>query len=152
MEQLHQARRASDSALPDGPTGIKRFEQPEAVMALDRGRLEVLTVGGKTVGMGSYAPGWKWSRCSGPPLEADGAVESVAVVLSGRVRTRVHEGREVELRPGDFFHFVLTAEYDAWVIGNRPCEVLYLSGVEAMIRMLEGSGNRLIRGLEAEQS
>jgi hypothetical protein len=36
--------------------------------------------------------------------------------------------------PGDFFH--IASEYDSWV-GYRACEVLYLSGVEALVRRVE---------------
>jgi hypothetical protein len=37
--------------------------------------------------------------------------------------------------PGDFFH--IESEYDSWVVGYRPCEVLYVSGVEALVRRVE---------------
>jgi hypothetical protein len=56
------------------------------------------------------------------------------VVLTGRAKVLMHEGGEIELLPGDFFR--ITAEDDEWVVGYRPCEILYLSGVETLIKEL----------------
>jgi len=111
---------------------VKRFENPERVLVFENGRLEVITVAGKAIGKGSYAPGWRWSRTAiaGPAWR--GLPEHVGVVLSGRAKIQIHEGNEIDVTPGDFFH--ITAPEDAWVVGYRPCEILYLSGVEALIK------------------
>lgn len=114
---------------------VKRFDSPERVLAFEHGRLEVITVGGKAIGKGSYAPGWRWSRGAGASRTRGGPPEHVGVVLSGRIKVRLHEGEEIDLAPGDFFH--LSDEEDEWVVGYRACEVLYLSGVEALIKQLE---------------
>jgi quercetin dioxygenase-like cupin family protein len=58
----------------------------------------------------------------------------VGVVLSGHAKVVVDEGQEQDLKPGDLFH--IASEYDSWV-GYRACEVLYLSGVEALVRRVE---------------
>ena len=57
--------------------------------------------------------------------------------MSGRAKVVIDGGREIEITPGDFFH--IANEYESWVVGYRPCEVLYLSGVEALV-------NRVNRG------
>jgi len=57
--------------------------------------------------------------------------EHAGVVLSGRAKVQIDEGQEVDITPGDFFH--IAAEYDSWVVGYRPCEVLYLDGIEALV-------------------
>jgi quercetin dioxygenase-like cupin family protein len=56
------------------------------------------------------------------------------VVLSGRAKILTDQGQEVDLTPGDFFH--VASDYDSWVVGYRPCQVLYLSGVETLVRRL----------------
>ncbi|HET7789470.1 MAG TPA: hypothetical protein VFK78_01600 [Gemmatimonadales bacterium] len=114
------------------PSIIKRFDTPERVLALDKGRLELITVGGRTIGKGSFWPGWKWSHsATAPARPGEPPPEHVGVVLSGRVKMRVEKDREFELTPGDFFH--IASEYDSWVVGYRPCEVLYLSGIDALV-------------------
>jgi hypothetical protein len=107
---------------------------PERLLAFDHGRLELITVGGKLVGKGSYAPGWRLSQTAMAQRRAgDAPPEHVGVVLSGRAKVLIGE-REIDLTPGDFFH--VSSEYDAWVVGYRPCEVLYLSGIEVMVDRL----------------
>jgi len=56
------------------------------------------------------------------------------VVLSGRAKVVVKDGTEVDLVAGDFFH--VGGDFDEWVVGYRRCEILYLSGVDALIRQL----------------
>ena len=111
---------------------VKRFDAPEKVLLLDKGRLELITVGGRAIGKGSYSPGWRWSHAfTASTRPTDGPPEHVGVVLSGRAKVLLAGGREVDITPGDFFH--IASEYDSWVVGYRPCEVLYLSGVEALV-------------------
>lgn len=138
--QFSRQSRASGPAAPDVAAIVKRFDRPEQLLVFDSGRLEVITVGGKAIGKGSYAPGWRWSRCARTAAAAwSRPTEQVGVVLSGHARVALHAGNEVDLTVGDFFHTVLTTEHDEWVVGQRPCEILYLSGVEALIRQLDGS-------------
>lgn len=119
----------------ESETIIKRFDTPERVLALDKGRLELITVGGKVFAKGSFAPGWRWSHVAAPPARAGEAPpEHVGVVLSGRAKVLLDEDREFDLTPGDFFH--IAAEHDTWVVGYRPYEVLYLSGIEALVHRL----------------
>jgi hypothetical protein len=140
MQFSRQSGQVSGPAVPDVAAIIKRFDKPEQMLVFDSGRLEVITVGGKTIGKGSYAPGWRWSRCAGTtPSPWSRPAEQVGVVLSGHARVALHAGNEVDLTVGDFFHTVITTEHDEWVVGQRPCEILYLSGVEALIRRLDGS-------------
>ena len=125
---------ASSSGRPEAAVKliIKRFDAPEKVLVLDKGRLELITVGGVVIGKGRYSPGWRWSHAA--PASArpgDGPPEHVGVVLSGRAKVQIDEEQEVDITPGDFFH--IAAEYDIWVVGYRPCEVLYLDGIEALV-------------------
>jgi hypothetical protein len=137
MELRRQNGNGSGAATAELTAGIKRFDRPEQLLVFDSGRLEVITVGGKTIGKGSYAPGWRWSHCAAPSAAARGGpAETVGVVLSGQARVQLHEGNEVDLSPGDFFHTVVANGHDEWVVGQRPCEILYLSGVEGLIRQL----------------
>jgi Cupin domain len=131
---------ASRAAPPNLTAVVKRFERPERLIVFDSGRLEVVTVGGQEVAKASYAPGWRWSRCAAPqPVGRGPAPEQVGVVLSGHARVIGGDGAEVDLNPGDLFHTALTTDHDEWVVGPRPCEILYLHGVDTLIRQLRGA-------------
>lgn len=130
-----QTGTASGRAVAEQAAIVKRFDNPERVLVLDKGRLEVITVGGKAIGKGSYAPGWRWSRCVTVPASARGRpLEQVGVVLTGRSKVLLPDEGEIDLTPGAFFH--ISGEYDQWVVGYRPCEILYVSGVEDLVRQV----------------
>jgi len=40
---------------------LKRFEEPDEVSTFEKGKFELLQVGGMTIGRATYEPGWKWS-------------------------------------------------------------------------------------------
>jgi hypothetical protein len=110
---------------------VRRFDVPERVLEFEGGRIEVITVGGVTLAKGSFAPGWRWSDRRSERPRSGKAPRFAGVVLSGRARVRAGDGTEFDVIPGDFFHS--TTEDDCWVVGYRPCEILYLAGVEALI-------------------
>jgi hypothetical protein len=137
MQPARQTARVSDPARSVIPPTIKRFQAAERLLAFDNGRLEVIHFGSQAIGKGSYAPGWRWSRCTGPPVATQRVTgDHVGLVLSGLARLRVHDGLEIDLRPGDCYQAALSAEFDMWVVGFRPCEILYLAGVESLIEQL----------------
>ena len=47
-------------------TVLKRFENPDEVRVFDKGRFEIIHIGGMTVGRATYEPGWKWSEHVAP--------------------------------------------------------------------------------------
>jgi hypothetical protein len=38
---------------------LKRFEQPDEVRVLEKGRFEIVRLGGMTIGRATYEPGWR---------------------------------------------------------------------------------------------
>jgi hypothetical protein len=37
---------------------LKRFEEPDEVRTFDKGRFEIVRIGGRTIGRAIYEPGW----------------------------------------------------------------------------------------------
>jgi len=114
---------------------IRRFDAPDRVVTVDHGQLEVITVGALVIGRGSYGPGWRWSQTAQVPSHGERPPEHVGVVLSGRAKVVLEGTEEIDLTPGDFFH--IATEFESWVVGHRPCEVLYINGVEQLISRLQ---------------
>jgi hypothetical protein len=107
---------------------LKRFESPDEVRVFEKGRLEVVRIGGMTVGRASYEPGWKWSAHVGPTVGATRcAVEHVGLVVSGTATVAFDDGRVIELTEGSLFH-VPAVPHDSWVIGDRPYVSLHFMG------------------------
>lgn len=40
---------------------LKRFEQPDEVRHFEKGKFEIVQLGGMTLGRATYEPGWRWS-------------------------------------------------------------------------------------------
>ena len=108
---------------------VKSINQPDEMRpTADKGRIELVTLGGATVGRATFEPGWRWSEhvklIAGTELcEAT----HLGYVVSGRQAVRMADGTEVELAPGDAF--VVGAGHDAWVVGDEPCVTLDFSGL-----------------------
>ena len=82
---------------------LKSFENPDETRHFEKGRFEIVQIGGLTLGRATYEPGWKWSLHVGPLAGAPlCAIEHVGLVISGRAAA-LEDGREIELRPGELF-------------------------------------------------
>lgn len=109
---------------------LKRFEQPDEIRTFEKGRFEVVRLGGMTIGRATYEPGWKWSvhvgRAAG---KKSCAVEHVGMVLSGRATAEMDDGRVIDIKEGDVFY--IAPGHDSWVVGNEPYVSIHLMGADA---------------------
>ena len=109
---------------------LKRFEQPDEVRQMTKGRFEIVHLGGLTIGRATYEPGWRWSEHVGPNIGAAYCrVEHVGFVLSGTATAAFEDGRIVELHAGELFH-IPAEPHDSWVIGNEPYVSLHFLGAD----------------------
>jgi len=109
---------------------LKRFEKPDETLTFEKGRFELVRLGGITVGRARYDPGWKWSTHIRPQVGTKTCqVEHVGMVISGRCVVAMDDGRVIELAPGDVFH--VPAGHDSWVVGDQPYVSLHFLGAEA---------------------
>ncbi len=65
-------------------TILKRFDAPDETRLFEKGRFDLITIGGLTIGRATYEPGWKWSTDVGPTVGAERCVlPHVGLVLEG---------------------------------------------------------------------
>lgn len=108
---------------------IKRFERPDEVRPMIKGKFELVSLGGLTIGRATYEPGWQWSKHVGPGLGLTRCpVEHVGLVLQG-VATVAFGDRVLEMRPGDLF-YVPPEPHDSWVVGDEPYVSLHFIGAD----------------------
>ena len=109
---------------------LKRFEAPDETRLMEKGKFEVVRLGGLTVGRATYEPGWKWSLHVGPGLgQTRCPLEHLGLVLSGAATAAFDDGRVVELRAGDLFH-IPAVPHDSWVLGDEPYVSLHFLGAD----------------------
>jgi hypothetical protein len=107
---------------------LKRFEDQDEVRVFDKGRFEIVHIGGLTIGRASYEPGWKWSQDVAPLAgTALCEVEHVGLVVSGRAVVAFADGTQTELTPGSLFYIPPVA-HDSWVVGDEPYVSLHFMG------------------------
>jgi quercetin dioxygenase-like cupin family protein len=113
---------------------LKRFENPDEVREMVKGRFEVVRLGGVTIGRATYEPGWKWSEHVGLAIGATRCtVEHVGLVLAGTAAAAFADGRVIELRAGELF-YIPPEPHDSWVVGNEPYVSLHFLGAEHYAR------------------
>lgn len=113
---------------------LKRFETPDEVREFEKGRFEIVRLGGLTVGRATYQPGWKWSTHVGAATGAARcAVEHVGLVVSGVATAAFEDGSVQELRPGTLFH-IPADPHDSWVVGDEPYVSLHFLGADHYAR------------------
>jgi hypothetical protein len=109
---------------------LKRFEQPDETRTFEKGRFDVVRLGGMTIGRATYEPGWKWSEHVGRATGAKSCkVEHVGMVVSGRATAAMDDGRVIEMRAGDVFY--IAPGHDSWVVGDEPYVSIHLMGADA---------------------
>ncbi|HET7692325.1 MAG TPA: cupin domain-containing protein [Gemmatimonadota bacterium] len=109
---------------------LKRFEEPDEVREMSKGRFEIVHIGGMTIGRATYEPGWKWSVDVGPSVGAERCeVEHVGLVLQGTATAAFADGHVMELRTGSLFH-IPPIPHDSWVVGDEPYVSLHFLGAD----------------------
>ncbi len=109
---------------------LKRFEQPDELRVLKKGRFEIVRLGGMTLGRATYEPGWRWSEHVGKDLgQVRCAVEHVGMVVAGCATAAFDDGRIIEMRAGQLF-YIPPVPHDSWVVGDEPYVSLHFMGAE----------------------
>jgi len=112
---------------------LKRFENPDETRVFEKGKLELLELGGMTIGRASYEPGWKWSEHVGKAMgQTLCRVEHVGMVVSGVATAAMEDGSVIEMRPGDVFY--VPPGHDSWVVGDKPYVSLHFMGASEYAR------------------
>ena|SRR5215211_3329773 len=93
----------------------------------DFGRFELFRVGGHTLGIATYEPGWHWSEHIGRRTgEKLCPVEHLGFVVAGRAAVQMEDGREVVMKSGDFF--AIPPNHDSWVVGDEHYVSVHVLG------------------------
>jgi uncharacterized cupin superfamily protein len=100
---------------------VKKFDSPDEVRKFEgNGQVEVVNLGGHTIGRGTFEPGWKWSENVKPIAGTDSCeVSHLAYVVSGSMQIHMDDGSDVEVSAGEVI--AIPPGHDAEVVGDEPC-------------------------------
>ena len=94
------------------------FNAPDETRTPSKTKVDVVRMGGATVGRFAFEPGWRWSECVKPVAGTDSCqMRHVGVAVSGHLMISHEDGTELEIGPGDAY--VIEPGHDAWVVGDE---------------------------------
>jgi hypothetical protein len=111
-----------------GTAEVKNFAKPDEVREFPNGKLELVKIGGATVGRATLQPGWKWSTSVQPLAKTKSCEAShFQYHVSGVLMVKMDDGSVLECKAGDVS--LLPMGHDAWVVGNEPVVVVDFQGM-----------------------
>ena len=106
---------------------LKKLASPDEVRKFGHGQMEIVKIGGGTVGRATFEPGWRWSNDVKPIAGTDLCQASHFLYqISGRMHVVMADGTEMESGPGDVA--IIPPGHDAWTVGNEPVVVIDWGG------------------------
>jgi hypothetical protein len=107
---------------------LKSFGKPDEVREFPKGRVELIKIGGATIGRAIFQPGWKWSTSIQPIVKTKSCEAAhLQYHVSGVLKVRMDDGTELECKPGDVS--LLPSGHDGWVVGDEPVIVVDFQGM-----------------------
>ena len=119
---------AQPAVAMTGTAELRNFGTPDEVREFPKGRLELIKVGGATIGRAIFEPGWRWAT-SVQPIAGTSSCEAphFQYHVSGVLRIRMDDGAEFDCRAGDVSS--LPSGHDAWVVGDEAAVVVDFQGM-----------------------
>jgi quercetin dioxygenase-like cupin family protein len=97
----------------------KAFDKPDETRTFEKGKVDLINIGGGVVGRLTLMPGWRWSEHVKPVAGTEWCeAPHFQYHLSGRIGIQMQDGTKMEVSPGEVT--ALPQGHDAWVIGNEP--------------------------------
>ena len=97
----------------------KDLSSPDEVRTFEKGKLDLVKIGGGVVGRLTLEPGWRWSQHVKPTAGTEWCeAPHFQYHVSGRIHVAMSDGTEFEVGAGEIT--ALPQGHDAWVVGNEP--------------------------------
>ena len=107
---------------------LKKFDRPDEVREFPKGRLELVKIGGATIGRATFEPGWRWSTSLKPIVKTKSCeAPHFQYHLAGTLMIQMDDGTTYEAKAGDVT--LLPTGHDAWVVGDEPAVVVDFQGM-----------------------
>jgi hypothetical protein len=105
----------------------KNFSSPDKVMTPSKSKMEIVTLGDKSVMKMTFQPGWKWSVDIHPDAGPEMCqMHHFGYQISGVLHLLGTDGVEIESRASDIID--IPPGHDAWVVGDEPVVFIDFGG------------------------
>ena len=107
---------------------VKYFSDPDEVRTFEKGKIELVDIGGRMIGKATFEPGWKWSQHVKPIAKTEWCeAPHFQYIVSGTLHVTMSDGTETDIKPGSVS--TLAAGHDAWVVGDEPVVAIDFQGM-----------------------
>ena len=107
---------------------VKGFAKPEETRKFDKGKLDLVKIGGAIVGRAEFQPGWKWSKSVKPIVKTKSCeAPHFQYHLSGTLRIKMDDGTMKDVKAGEIS--LVPPGHDAWVVGKEPVVMVDFQGM-----------------------
>jgi len=97
----------------------KDLNKPDETRTFEKGKVDLINIGGGVIGRLTLEPGWRWSQHVKPIAGTDWCeAPHFQYHLSGRIGIEMQDGTKMEVGPGEVT--ALPQGHDAWVVGGDP--------------------------------
>ena len=105
----------------------KDLSSPDEVRTFEKGKVDLVKIGGGVVGRLTLEPGWRWSQHVKPTAGTEWCeAPHFQYHVSGRIHVAMSDGTEFEVGAGEIT--ALPQGHDAWVVGNEPVVLIDWAG------------------------
>jgi len=112
-----------------GKAEDRNFGKADEVRVFPKGKLELITIGGATIGRATLEPGWRWSTSVQPVAKTKSCeAPHFQYHVAGTLKVVMDDGTEFVCKPGDVS--VLPSGHDAWVVGNENVVIVDFQGMK----------------------
>jgi quercetin dioxygenase-like cupin family protein len=114
-----------------GKAELKNMSAADEIRRFEKGQLELVKIGGTTVGRFTLQPGWRWSEHVKPSAGTELCqMTHFNYQVSGTLHVKMADGTEIESKGGDVTTF--PPGHDAWVVGNEPAVLIDWAGTNGV--------------------
>jgi class 3 adenylate cyclase len=107
---------------------VRRFDDADEHREFEEGFLDLISMGGVTIGRETLRPGWCWSKHVRTIADTERCeFHHVGYQVSGRWIVEDRDGVQQEIGPGDVFD--TPPGHDSWVVGDEPCVTIDFQGI-----------------------
>jgi hypothetical protein len=108
-------------------TEVASLNKPTETRSFDLGKMEVVEIGGGTIGRLTIEPGWRWSKHVKPIANTEWCEAShFQYQVSGTLHVVMADGEEFDCVAGDVS--LLPSGHDAWVVGDETVVLIDWNG------------------------
>jgi quercetin dioxygenase-like cupin family protein len=107
---------------------VKSLKSPEETRKFEKGKLELVNVEGKTIGLATFKPGWRWSKHVKPLVKTEWCeAPHFQYQISGTLHVKMADGKERDIKAGEVA--MIPPGHDGWVVGNKPVVAIDFQGM-----------------------